>query len=231
MTMSTHKKPKKGRQAAQEAKPPQAPAQGSVAPTKQPGKPQGKSPDEIKRILKGLIRQYGITVNKWDYLPIVLKQLGLDVRDATPERWWIAQKELEEANEKWIQDQIAHNAKGGRPRVVIPGHPELDPTKKKEAEVKVKESAVPGTTFTRTVEKPLGGKLSALDAAALVLGEEKRPMTAKELITLMEQRGYWKSPGGKTPDATLGAGIYKDIKERGEQSRFVRAGRGYFALA
>jgi hypothetical protein len=46
-------------------------------------------------------------------------------------------------------------------------------------------------------------KLSALDAAAKVLAETGTPMTCKELIGAMAAKGYWASPGGKTPEATL----------------------------
>ncbi len=47
------------------------------------------------------------------------------------------------------------------------------------------------------------GKLSALDAAAQVLQEAGRPMSCQEMITAMAENGYWTSPGGKTPAATL----------------------------
>src|SRR5207248_11722487 len=39
-------------------------------------------------------------------------------------------------------------------------------------------------------------KLSALDAAAKVLGETGQAMTCKELIAAMAAKGYWTSPGG-----------------------------------
>ena len=42
-------------------------------------------------------------------------------------------------------------------------------------------------------------KLSALDAAAKVLAETGQPMSCKELIEAMAAKGYWSSPGGKTP--------------------------------
>src|SRR5688500_17633555 len=52
--------------------------------------------------------------------------------------------------------------------------------------------------------KPAGPKkLSALDAAAKVLGEEGRAMTSQEMIEAMAAKGYWSSPAGKTPSATL----------------------------
>ena len=39
----------------------------------------------------------------------------------------------------------------------------------------------------------------------------------------------WQSQG-KTPDATVGARIYEDIKKHGNQSRFIKAAEGLFAL-
>src|SRR5687768_14842182 len=55
----------------------------------------------------------------------------------------------------------------------------------------------------KKAKPPKEKKLSALDAAVKVLGEEKRPMTTGELIEAMATKGYWKSPGGLTPGATL----------------------------
>jgi hypothetical protein len=46
-------------------------------------------------------------------------------------------------------------------------------------------------------------KLSALDAAAKVLGETGHAMTSQEMIEAMAKKGYWSSPNGKTPHATL----------------------------
>jgi hypothetical protein len=36
-----------------------------------------------------------------------------------------------------------------------------------------------------------------------VLAETGQPMTCPELIGVMAAQGYWSSPGGKTPQATL----------------------------
>jgi hypothetical protein len=44
---------------------------------------------------------------------------------------------------------------------------------------------------------------SALDGAAKVLEETAQAMTCPELIAAMAVRGYWTSPAGKTPAATL----------------------------
>jgi len=59
------------------------------------------------------------------------------------------------------------------------------------------------------------GKLSALDAAAKVLAESGEPMTARGMIEAMTAKGYWTSPGGKTPHATLYAAIIREIATKG----------------
>ena len=46
-------------------------------------------------------------------------------------------------------------------------------------------------------------KMSGLDAAAKVLEEHGQPMGVKEMVEAAEAKGYWKSPGGKTPVASL----------------------------
>jgi len=53
-------------------------------------------------------------------------------------------------------------------------------------------------------------------------------MNCQELIAAMAQRGYWSSPGGKTPQATLYSAIIKEIAVKGTNSRFRKADRGKF---
>jgi HB1, ASXL, restriction endonuclease HTH domain len=76
---------------------------------------------------------------------------------------------------------------------------------------------------------PKEKKVSALDAAAKVLAEEGRPMTCKELIAAMAAKGYWTSPGGQTPDATLYSAILREISTKGSNCRFQKTARGQFA--
>ncbi len=73
-------------------------------------------------------------------------------------------------------------------------------------------------------------KLSGLDAAAKVLAEAGEPMTCKAMIEAMAAKGYWSSPHGKTPDATLYAAIIKEISTKRSTTRFEKTGRGQFAL-
>jgi hypothetical protein len=74
------------------------------------------------------------------------------------------------------------------------------------------------------------GKLSALDAAAKVLAETGQAMTCQELIGAMATKGYWSSPAGKTPASTLYSAMLREAATKGDQARFVKAGRGRFAL-
>jgi hypothetical protein len=72
-------------------------------------------------------------------------------------------------------------------------------------------------------------RMSGLDAAAKVLEESGQPMTAKEMVEAAEQKGYWKSPNGKTPHQTIVSAILREIARKGDASRFVKADRGEFS--
>jgi HB1, ASXL, restriction endonuclease HTH domain len=53
-------------------------------------------------------------------------------------------------------------------------------------------------------------------------------MGCKELIGAMAGKGYWMSPGGKTPSATLFSAIAREIATKGDRARFTKAGPGRF---
>lgn len=72
--------------------------------------------------------------------------------------------------------------------------------------------------------------MNILDAAYDLLHANGHPMSAKDMAKCLLENGTW-SPKGKTPDATLGARIYMDIKRNGNASRFIKAGKGMFALS
>jgi hypothetical protein len=84
------------------------------------------------------------------------------------------------------------------------------------------------STTKKRATKKTDGKLSALDAAAKVLSESKDPMTTKEMIEAMSTKGYWTSPGGKTPHATLFSAILRELKAKGKDARFKKTERGKF---
>ena len=73
-------------------------------------------------------------------------------------------------------------------------------------------------------------KLSAIDAAAKVLAEVGEPMDCQTMIKTMAEKGYWTSPGGKTPAATLYSAILKELQTKGNDSRFKKTERGKFGV-
>jgi hypothetical protein len=93
-----------------------------------------------------------------------------------------------------------------------------------------KTSAKRGHAAARTRKAKGDGKLSAIDAAAKVLAETGRAMSAKELIEAMAAKGYWTSPNGLTPHATLFAAISREVRTKGKNSRFAKPERGKFTL-
>ncbi|MEX1098754.1 MAG: winged helix-turn-helix domain-containing protein [Planctomycetales bacterium] len=95
-----------------------------------------------------------------------------------------------------------------------------------------KADAEPKAAAAKPPRKPKAdGKMSALDAAAKVLGEAGEPMNAKGMIDAMAEKKYWTSPGGKTPHATLYAAILREINAKGKDARFEKTDRGLFQIA
>lgn len=80
----------------------------------------------------------------------------------------------------------------------------------------------------RSKTKGLDGPLSCLNAAAKVLAEKGESMTCKEMIEAMATKGYWTTPGGKTPHATLYSSIAREIRDKGKDARFKKSERGKF---
>jgi len=90
---------------------------------------------------------------------------------------------------------------------------------------------VPAKTKAKKTKEPKAKKTSALDATMRVLEEAAQPMTCPEMIEAMTARGYWASPKGLTPAATLYSAILREINATGKESRFVKTERGKFGLA
>jgi HB1, ASXL, restriction endonuclease HTH domain len=83
----------------------------------------------------------------------------------------------------------------------------------------------------KTQNEARAPKLSALEAAVKALAETGKPMSCNEMIETMAAKGYWSSPGGKTPASTLYSAILKEISTKGKESRFRKTDRGQFARA
>ncbi len=73
--------------------------------------------------------------------------------------------------------------------------------------------------------------LGLLSAAAAVLERTGDAMSVKAMIEEAKSSGLWTPKGGKTPEQTLYSAIIREIKDKGEASRFRKDGRGRFAFA
>jgi hypothetical protein len=193
--------------------------------------------DEAKQVaVTALAQKYGTRdIRAWSGFHAAVKEFGLQPRDVTDERLSAASLALHQADERMHAGVNEFNGKNrptptqseevemSKQKRVKLHDPATEPAEAPKAPRKTKKAAKPA-------EAKAEGKMSALDAAVKVLAEEGKPMNAKELIEAMAARGYWNSPGGKTPDATLSAAIGTEIRKKGAQSRFTKPSPGKFAL-
>ena len=104
----------------------------------------------------------------------------------------------------------------------------------KSKKTKKAQETAPKVKGEKKAKKPAGDKpkrISALDAAAEVLKKAGKPMACQEMIAAMAEQGLWKSPGGKTPHATLYSAILREITAKGKDARFKKVERGLFEHA
>ena len=124
-----------------------------------------------------------------------------------------------------INDRLA----GGKQDHEVPTAKEVANNATVEASAKGKKTRAPKTQKApKPAKEPKAKRVSALDAAAQVLAASDVPMRAKEMITAMEAKKLWTSPGGKTPEATLYAAIIREIAAKGTAARFKKHERGVF---
>ena len=71
--------------------------------------------------------------------------------------------------------------------------------------------------------------MSIRGAAIQVLRDAGQPLTAKQIAERLLKQGLWQTQG-KTPDATVAARLYMDIKTGGEKSPFALVGPQTFGL-
>jgi hypothetical protein len=98
----------------------------------------------------------------------------------------------------------------------------------KTAKAKTKKTPAKKAAAKKPATEP-AKKLSQINAAIRVLAEAKEPINCKAMVEAMQAKGYWTSPGGKTPEATLCASILRHLG-KGKEARFAKADRGLFTL-
>lgn len=88
------------------------------------------------------------------------------------------------------------------------------------------------TKSTHTPQSAPTKRPTILDAAVKVLAKSDNPMNCRQIIEIAIKKNYWQpKKSGKTPQNTLNAAISREIKTKGYDSRFEKAGRGRFMLA
>lgn len=108
--------------------------------------------------------------------------------------------------------------------------------RKKTAKAKKTAGAAkkPASAAKKGAVKPKAPKsergMTGLDAALAVLKKAKQPLGAKEIADRAIDGKLWVT-NGKTPAATLNAAMHREIREKGDGSRFKKVGRGQFAAA
>ena len=85
---------------------------------------------------------------------------------------------------------------------------------------------------TATDSKQDGDKpMSLINAAAHILAQGKQePKRCKDIVEQAIEQKLWQPGKGLTPASTLYAAIGREIKTKGENSRFVKAERGMFTI-
>jgi len=101
--------------------------------------------------------------------------------------------------------------------------------KRDKATQGAKKDAEPSNDATSKKECT-GSKPGGLSAAVRVLEEANEPLNCKNMVNLMLGKGYWKT-NGKAPEVTIYSAIAREIKAKGDNSRFRKTERGKFMLA
>lgn len=73
------------------------------------------------------------------------------------------------------------------------------------------------------------GRYTLKEAARIILEEKGKAMSAKQISSIALRRKMVET-SGKTPELTMGAHIYMDIKRNGKQSPFIQKAPGLFML-
>jgi hypothetical protein len=88
-----------------------------------------------------------------------------------------------------------------------------------------------GATGAKPAATSTATRMSLVDAAIQIMKEVDEPMNTKRMVELVSERDLWQpSRGGKTPHATLYSAILREIRDKGDDSRFEKVERGKFTL-
>jgi hypothetical protein len=113
-------------------------------------------------------------------------------------------------------------AKEAKPEDGKPAEAKGQEVKPEEAKGKEAKASAKPPKAKKAKDEAKPKKLSAIDAAAKVLSEKGEPMNCQDMINAMAAKGYWTSPGGKTPAATLYSAILRELQTKREERDGLR---------
>lgn len=74
------------------------------------------------------------------------------------------------------------------------------------------------------------GKVSLLDAAAMLLKDTEEALTVNEIIDKVIEKGLWTRTAAKTPNLSLYSAIFREMNIKGDRARFVKVSKGKFGF-
>ena len=89
-------------------------------------------------------------------------------------------------------------------------------------------TAAPAASAETTAPAAPEKKLSLLNAALEVLKSGEESLTTRQMVAAVKDRGLWTPGSGKTPEQTLYSAIMREIRDKGDASRFEKDARGHF---
>ncbi len=89
-------------------------------------------------------------------------------------------------------------------------------------------TAAPAAPAETTAPAAPEKKLSLLNAALAVLKSGDESLTTRQMVAAAKDRGLWTPGSGKTPEQTLYSAIMREIRDKGDASRFEKDARGHF---
>ena len=89
-------------------------------------------------------------------------------------------------------------------------------------------TAAPAAPAETTAPAAPEKKLSLLNAALEVLKSGDESLTTRQMVAAAKDRGLWTPGSGKTPEQTLYSAIMREIRDKGDASRFEKDARGHF---
>lgn len=91
-----------------------------------------------------------------------------------------------------------------------------------------KKAKTARATATAATSAAVEKKLSLLSAALEVLKSDSAALNTRQMVAAAKERGLWTPGAGKTPEQTLYSAIMREIKAKGDASRFVKDASGHF---